>query len=165
MGDSTGSSWISIEDQLQSQLLAPRGLQFDTPCTLIGATESVKEHWETTLREASLQLVYIAEKHYKHQLKTEIERQNTLMTSMREEANHASLSSQQLKWLITDKLTSHQAEAEKLAQTLANKRSGGAKHPRADPSHSSPFPSHIEKEYKMKEPRGPCCTPQRPRHY
>ena len=77
------------------------------------------------------------------------------MTSMREEANHASLSSQQLKWLITDKLTSHQAEAEKLAQTLANKRSGGSKCPRADPSHSPPFLSHTEKEHKMKEPKGP----------
>ena len=102
--------------------LPPRGLQIDTPCTLISATESVKEHWETTLQETSLQLVHIAEKHYKHQLKTEIERQNTLMTSMREEANHASLSSQQLKWLITDKLTSHQAEAEKLAQTSVSQQ-------------------------------------------
>ena len=68
--------------------LAPRGLQIDIPCTLIGATELVKEHWETTLQEASLQLVHIAEKPYKHQLEAEIERQNSLMTSMREEANH-----------------------------------------------------------------------------
>ena len=152
--------------------LAPRGPQIDIPCTLISATELVKEHWDKTLQEASLQLVHIAEKHYKHQLEAEIERQNSLMTSMREEANHASLSSQQkreLKWLITDKLTSHQAEAEKLAKTLANKRSGGAKRPRADTSISPPVPQPYRKGTKNERgagrsrPRGPCRTPQRPR--
>ena len=85
----------------------------------------------------------------------------------------ASLSSQQtreLKWLITDKLASHQAEAEKLAQTLANKRSGGAKRPRADPSTSPPVPQPHRKGAKNERgasfcrPRGPRCTPQRPRH-
>ena len=131
--------------------LAPRGLQIDICCTLISATELVKEHWDTTLQEASLQLVHIAEKHHKHQLEAEIERQNSLMTSMRKEANHASLSSQQkreLKWLITDKLMSYQAEAKKVAKTLANKRSGGAKRPRADTSISPPVPQPYRKGTK-----------------
>ena len=72
------------------------------------------------------------------------------MTSMREEANHASLSSQQkreLKWLITDKLMSHQAET----KILTNKRSGGAKCPRADTSISPPIPQPYRKGTKTKE--------------
>ena len=88
------------------------------------------------------------------------------MTSMREEANHASLSSQQkreLKWLITDKLMSYQAEAKKVAKTLANKRSGGAKRPRADTSISPPVPQPYRKGTKN-ERGGSRSWPRGPRH-